>query len=882
VSAPDTAAWLVATKLHAPLVRGDTVRRPHLEDALSRSVSTMPLTLLSAPAGYGKTTLLASLPRLLPGLPVAWVTLDGEDNDPIRFIGLIATALQRLHPDCGRAAWPLLSGGAADLKRAVGVLVNDILALLPDPFVLVLDDLHCVMEPAVHVALAYLLDHQPPQLHLAVGTRHDPPLRLARLAARRQLTELRRPDLLFSHAEAGVLLNDTLGLCLSPEEVSAIQERTEGWPAGLCLLAGPLGRMGSGEDRTRFMAAVSQMERYALDFLAEEVLRSLPNDLRLFLLRTSVLAEMTPSACQAVTGREDAAAVLDGLYRQNLTIASLLPGDGDEPVYRHHALFAQLLARQLQRELPGEIPALHRRAAEAQKSPGRAIAHYLSAGLPQEAARLMAQNGQALLYLGMSETVRSWYAALPPEARSALPRLTILMGACEIHRGDFAAAGLLFEAASTACAAAGDAPGEGEALSACITVALQQDDRAAAAALVKRAEGLPLSPMGRVRALLAGALLHLAEGDWTTVARHVREALAIPRATGDRQADLVGITFLSAPLMAAPGCLELTERYCAEAGALAPPGTAWRLGADELSIWPLLWRGHTGEALARAEAAEALRQRLGGFPFVGIDLPVQLTVLHLAQGDVDAAGRAVDTLLERLEAAGLGKRPFYLHAAGRALAMLGRPAEAQAAWGRLAERRDGVPLTEYLCHHLAGLLALLAGNRAEAAAALGQAVRLEAELPIARVGGSARLLQARLLLEQGHADGAMPLVNQVVGEWERAGLVGCALLDGPAGLPALRFAAQRGSAGAARLAGFFAGCAPAVPRGPGLDGLPEALTQREVDVLKLIVAGYTNAQIGEALFISTETVKSHVAHVLQKLGVTSRTQAATRGLELGL
>jgi LuxR family maltose regulon positive regulatory protein len=255
------------------------------------------LTLLSAPAGYGKTTMLAALPHLLDDHPLAWVTLEAEDNDPVRFLSIIVAALQRLNPDCGRSAWPWLSGAALDgvgLKRAVGALINDILQALPTPFIVVLDDLHLVTEPAVFVALEYLLDHQPPQMHVAVGTRHDPPLRLARMAARRQLAELRRPDLGFCRDEADELLNDTLGLSLSAAEVADLQDRTEGWPAGLCLLAGPLGRIGTPADRAQFVAAVTQSERYALDFLAEEVLRDMPEDLRRFLMRTSVLTEMTP------------------------------------------------------------------------------------------------------------------------------------------------------------------------------------------------------------------------------------------------------------------------------------------------------------------------------------------------------------------------------------------------------------------------------------------------------------------------------------------------------------------------------------------------------------------------------------------------------------
>ena len=893
LSTPDTSAWLVATKLHPPLLRGETIRRPHLEEALCRSIGTLPLTLLSAPAGYGKTTMLAALPHLLPDCPLAWVTLDSEDNDPIRFIGLLATALQRLHPECGRSVWPQLSGGAAEgagLKRAVGALVGDIFTRLPEPFILVLDDLHFVSEPAVYVALEYLLDHQPPQMHIAVGTRHDPPLRLARMAARRQLAELRRPDLGFSQSEAHLLLNETLGLSLSEAEVAALQERTEGWPAGLCLLAGPIGRMGTPADRTQFMAAIAHTERYALDFLAEEVLRNLPDDLRQFLMQTSILAEMSPATCRAVTQREDAGDVLDGLYRQNLTIASISSGAEGEPVYRHHALFARLLTRQLEREMPGAMPELHRRAASVQKTPGRAFAHYLAAGAWDDAATVIIQSGMDLLRRGMADSVRTWYGALPAATRAAHPHLSVLMGRCEIHRGAYGAAAALLSQAREAFVAANDAAGEADALTSLITVNYATNDRSATAGLVERAFQLPLSPMGQVAAHLARAWLRRTTYHWAGSHADIVEALDILHATGDRRADMVGIPYMSAVMAAVPGCLELTERYCAEASVRTPPETAWRLGAEELGAWPLLWRGRTEEALTRAEAAEALRQRLGGYPFLGTDLPIMLTILYMARGDLEAAGRAADTLVGRVDTAGRSKWMFHMHAAGRALALLGRHAEAHGMQQRLAELQDDLLLSHYFRDHLAGLLALLEGRQSDAATALDRAANLEVKLPIAWVGGSARLLKARLLLDQGRREEALAVVTPVLGEWEQAGIPGCALLDGPAGLPVLQYAAERGNATSARLLRFFPEPArtpqipsPAPTATPGaFAALPETLTQRECDVLKLIVAGRTNRQIGEELYITEETVKSHVVRILRKLDVTSRTQAAMRGRELGI
>jgi LuxR family maltose regulon positive regulatory protein len=718
-----------------------------------------------------------------------------------------------------------------------------------------------------------------------VGTRHDPPLRLARLAARRQLAELRRPDLGFSQAEAHQLLNETLGLSLAPAEVAALQERTEGWPGALCLLAGPLGRMGTADDRSQFMTAVIRMERYALDFLAEEVLRNLDADLRRFLMQTAILTEMTPSACRAVTGREDAADVLEGLYRQNLTIASIAADSEGEPVYRHHTLFARLLSRQLERELPGEITELHRRAARVALTPGRAIAHYMAAGLWEDAAQLMAQSGMDLFHRGMSETVRSWGRSLPAEVRARHPGLTVLMGRCEIHRGDYAAAGIFLNEAREAFVAGGDLGGEGDALTSLLTLAYRNDDRAAAATYVERALQLPLSPMGQAAARLVRAWLHLYDCDWDAIRTDMQAAFALAHATGDPRIDMVGVPYMSAALAAVPGCLELAERYATDAAGRTLADTAWRMGADELAIWPLLWRGQAHEALARAEATEALRQRLGGYPFMGVELPVQLAILYAARGDLDGAAHAAETLLQRMPGSGPSKWAFYLHAAGWALALAGRHADAAALLERLQSMADEQPLTAYLRHHLAGLLALLEGRRQECAAALERGARMEAELPIAWVGGSARLLQARLLLEQGKADAAFAAATPVLTRWEQAGTPGCALLDGPAGLPVLRLAAQRGHEAAVRLLRLFPAAAPAgksaAPATAATLNLPEPLTQREQDVLKLIVAGRTNRQIGEELYITEETVKTHVVRILRKLDVASRTQAAIRGRELG-
>lgn len=881
----ETSTWLAATKLRPPAERSDTIKRPHLEAELKRAISTLPVTLLSAPAGYGKTTMLAAIPRLLPDYPLAWITLDPEDNDPALFLRLLVAALSELHPDCGKSALPWISAGATDsesVKKATGAIINDVMERLPDPFVLVLDDLHSITEPAVFTALEYLLSHQPPQMRLAIGTRYDPPLRLARLAGRRELAEIRRADLGFTEHETEQLLNGVLGLGLSGPEVSVVQERTEGWPAGLCLLSGHISRMGPATGGSPSGLSLIRSDRFALDFVSEEVLQNLPGDLRRFLLQTSILPEMTPSICRAVTGREDSGQVLETLYRQNLTIAAIESEEAGEPVYRHHALLARLLSRLLEQEMPGDIAELHRRAALAEKTPGRAISHYLAAGFWDEAARLMVESGAELLALGMSETLHKWCNALPVEERRKHPRLTVLLGRCEIHRGNYSAAAPLLKSACDAFVAAGDVNGEAATVPSLITLAFQNNDRETASSLVDRAMALPLNHMGKMSALLARSWLRISSSDWDGARADFTQALSLLESTGDRPAALMGVTYVVASgIYAVPGCLDLAARFGSAASKLASPDTALALGGDEIGLWPVLCAGQVDEALAMAEDIERRRQRIPGYPVLGNDATVVLSILRLTRGETKAAGDAADRLLHRISNAAQTKRPFYLHAAGRAMAFAGQLAQAKELLNRLSGADDGLPFTMYLKSHLEGLLTLVSGRRDEASAALEQAAERESLLPIAWAGGSARLLKARLMLDEGQAEAAASVLADVLTEWELEGCLGRVLLDAPAILPVLSYAAKAGDSAAARALALLP---PLRVTGGGTppSDLTKLLTSRECEVLKLIVAGRTNREIARELYVTEDTVKSHVAHILRKLDVTSRTQAAIRGRELGL
>ena len=882
INITNTSEWYVATKLQPPLMRNDLIRRGQIEEQLVRFVTTLPLTLLSAPAGYGKTTLLSTLPSLLPEYPIAWITLGVEDNDPVRFIGLLAAALEQLHPKCGNSIWPLISGGEMSgslMKQAVGILINDIVRYLSDPFVLVLDDLHFVTESAVYVALDYLLDQLPTNLHVVIGTRNDPPLRLARLAARRQMGELRRSDFSLNHEETYRLLNDTLGLALTNDEVDILYNRTEGWAGVLCLLASSLGRMSNLEHRSQLMTALNHTERQALDFISEEILLNLPKDVRRFLMETSILAEMTPSICQAVTGRDDTEEILAELYHRNLAIASLSIDTKSEPVYRYHSLFAQLLIKQLEQEMPDEIIELHRRAAEVQTTPGRAISHYFSACLWDEAAQLMVNSGMQLLLRGMSETFRQWYEVLPVETRNHFTYLTVIMARCEIHHGDYIAARRLLNKAREDFVTKGDNIGEGETLTSLITLSYESNDRLAAAAYVNRALELPMNPMGQVAVYLAQAWLCTLDSDWEGARINIQKGLAIPSATGDRRADIIGITYMSAPLASLLGCLEVTENYCAEIISISESDTPWYLRAQELGTWPLLWRGHLEKALAMAESAETLRQMLGGHSYIGNDLPLLLSVIYLAKGDLNSAGKSVDTLIHRADQSGRSRMMIHLHGAGRSLALLGRYEEALVMLQRLETLLDdNLILTNYLYLHLKGLLALLF-EESEAYDILQGASELEDKCPMGHVGGSARLLQARLFLNQGKSDRAFDVAQPILSKWSNSKTPGFVLFDGPIIVPVLKLAVENNMLGALQMLDLYPKDTFSIKSDNVTQNL---LTPREYEVLKLLEAGLTNIQISEELYVSKETVKTHIDHIFNKLDVHSRAQAVIRARELDI
>src|SRR6266567_1736625 len=400
---------LLATKLHVPRLHAPFIRRSRLHKILQEGMERA-LTLVSAPAGFGKTTLVAHW-LAESGTPVAWLSLELEDNDPVRFFSYLIAALQRLDPHVGTAVLPLLQAPRpAPLERVMALVINDLIAGAARDFALVLDDYHVIAAEAIHRALIFLLGHLPSHVHLIIATRADPPLLLAGLRARGQLIELRAADLRFVTDEVSAFLREVMELDLEAWAIAALERRTEGWVVGLQLAA--LSLQG-GADVSGFLAAFTGSHRFVLDYLSEEVLSRQPAAVQTFLLHTSILERLSGELCDAVTGQEGSQAMLEALDRANLFV---VPLDEERGWYRYHHLFAEVLKSRLQQEEVSLVAELHRRASawyEQHEMLAEAIQHALAAPDLERATHLIEHHGISFALRGEVHTMLGWLNALP-------------------------------------------------------------------------------------------------------------------------------------------------------------------------------------------------------------------------------------------------------------------------------------------------------------------------------------------------------------------------------------------------------------------------------------------------------------------------------------
>jgi LuxR family transcriptional regulator, maltose regulon positive regulatory protein len=901
---------LLATKLHVPGPRPGFVARPRLAGSLGGS-----LVLVCAPAGFGKTALLADWVRT-SGRPTAWLSLDVGDNDPVRFWRHVVAALDRARPGLGTRVAPLLGPSASSLEGLVTALINELSAQLGDNEIgLVLDDYHLIDAWHVHASLTFLVEHLPPGLRLVLASRSDPPLPLARLRARGKLTELRADDLRFTAEEASALLREPAGAALPGAAVTALVTRTEGWAAGLQLAGLSLrGR----SDITGFVAAFSGSHRYILDYLTGEVLDGQPEQVREFLLETSVLERLSGGLCDAVTGRGDGQAMLEHVEQAGLF---LMPLDEVRGWWRYHRLFADLLRVRLQQQRPGRVAALHRAAAAWHEEHGLAddaVGHALAAGDTAGAARLIEQHFDATLYLrSEGETAQRWLAALPAGLVQTRPRLLLAQVLLAATLGRAEAMEPPLDAAERALAGAGPAvdepfePSVGAAVSMLGNVpALIALHRGFLAQLRGDAEGTAafaaqaLAELGggerllsaTARGLLAAAQwlrgrladaeqafvssvagwqagqpiswgvyqlgqVQRGQGRLDAAAETYRQALSIAAASGPPPAPPAGPAYVGLGEVAYQrNELDSALRQVTEGIALcrqfrypAPLGT----GLVTLA-WIRQAQGDPAGALEAIDEAGRVALAPGVTGLIN-PVPAQRARLMLAQGDVAAAARWTSGRgLGPCDEPGYPLEPEYLILA-RVLLAQDRPAQALALLERMlaaasGQGRDGSVIE---IGALQALALAARGDQDAAVDALAQALTL---------GGPQGYV--RVFADEGAPMAA--LLGRLVAA-RKAGRAAASSVP-PGGLAQVlaAFGGPDDPHGARR------GAAVAVP------GLIEQLTAREREVLVLLAAGMPNPRIAEQLVVSLDTVKKHVSHVLGKLGAANRTEAVARARQLSL
>lgn len=880
--------WLALTKFLPPRQREDLILRKNLLDKLISAVSTHSLTLLSAPAGYGKTTLLASLPSSFPDLAFVWIALEEEDNDLTRFFTSLLQALQLLDPEYGRKTQALLASlpdPAVETRHVISALINETLEDFPET-IIVLDDLHLIIEPSVHASLDYLLERMPPKLHLVVAARHDPPLSLARLRARGLLAELRIPELRFTIDEAKLFLNEKQCLDLSPAELNKLQLRAEGWAAGLRLLAGSLNQISSPTDRSAFIDDLALTDRYVFDFLAEEVLKRQEPEIRAFLLETCILPEITPSLCQALTGRNDAQAMLEVLYRRNLFLTQA--GETGK-VYRYHALFAEFLREQLERDFPERIAELHMRAAEAQKTsaPARAVAHYLAAEIWNDAAQTIEQVSEEFVHQGFLKTIHDWIEALPLPVRDTRPRLLYLSGLVALQRGNLNDALILLESARRKYETSGDQANLAEVLLLMIDTVSRQHDYVRQADLTQKALAIPLPVHGRVQLLMAQVWQSIFQADYKQADLALDQALNLTLTSNDLRAFNVMAPITNMHLAFLPGGVARLEQYCSEASLRFGQGvSAIRAGTLSLQSCLLFLNGELEQAGDAADEAHAICNQLGGLAYSDFQARFVQAQIAGVRGDhakVEEQWRDALPLAEQIPSL----KPYVvtaLYFIGRAQWMQKKFGQARQIEARISTLDDPAeyPETAVVRKLMRALIEIDDRKFGDAERTLQQGVAIEQKWSHAVFFGSPSVMLAHLRLQEKNEQEAWLQFKPFLAECEQRNMAGLILRETTLAIPLLRLAIEKKShmGFAQRLLDQLS--ASDLPRPVPIPQTGETLTAREAEVLKLIVKGASNQVIAQQLVISEHTVKAHITNIFAKLQVASRTGAAARARELHL
>lgn len=900
---------LLRTKLFIPQVRPSLVPRPRLFAKLDNGLNTR-LTLISAPAGYGKTTLAADWLRHSPaaqGFQFCWVSLDENDNDLARFLAYITAALNTIEPDVALSVTELMgSRQSPPVEAVVTLLINDA-AQIAKSFVLVLDDYHVISSEQVHEALSFLLDHLPPQMRLIIIGRADPPLPVARLRGQGQLVDVRQKDLRFSSQEAASFLKQMMRLDLTAENIYLLNERTEGWIAGLQMAAVSIQEQ---EDSAAFIQAFTGSHRYILDYLLEEVLQRQSQAIQRFLLETAVLNRFTAALCQYVMAGADAATagvesqltdaqtILERLDTANLFV---VPLDDQRRWYRYHRLFADLLRQRLRQANPQRVPVLYGRACQwfkAQNLPSEAFDYALAGEDYATAVELAEQMAEGMLRRSEIATLLSRIQALPADLVQERPELSMYRAWAHLLNGSS------LEVIKSCLP-----PASGEGRVANITMLIY--------AFLAVFEG----DLDRARSLGRQVLAHLDVNElfWRSQAAWVLSVTYPDVIEGPPEVELT--------------TLEEAVQIGQEAGNLMVTVAAICEQAHNLRR-----HGNLRQAKLLYEQGLALAVDKHGRPYpIAGEALTGLGQLALEWNDLESAETQLlagieKTLLWREIAA----FPGYLLLAQLRQAQ-GDSASADAAIEearQLALRFDATEYDDLIVAAYRARLWIQQGHLDEAARWAEEGGLLDEDFPaqITAVGADYQkalrsfeeMILARLWLNQGNWEDALALLDKILPQfelWQRVRMIIEAQTlraqafrqggDLEAALSTLQQAVALGQPGGycrvfldegEPVARLFARLKPAnqeqqayidtllaatrypppTTRRTEAQPLLEPLSDRELEVLRLIAEGLSNREIAQHLVLSLSTVKWHSSNIYGKLGVKNRTTAVAKARELAI
>lgn len=883
----------LTTKLQIPPPPQHAVRRARLIEGLERELPHYKLILLSAPAGYSKTTLLAQWAHT-SRFPVAWLSLSPEDNDLHRFLRYLLAGWEKVQPDTGPGLPGLLYGTMAPDSKAILSAFINVANEAPGPVVFVLDDYHLIEDPSIHGALTFLLDHLPPTLHLVLAGRAEPPLPLARYRAAHELMEFRAEELPFSLEETRDFLNGSMELDLAPDDLVRLHDQLEGWIAGLQLVALTLRRGLTGMEKL----VISGRHRFIADFLRAEVLDPLPDSLQRFLLRTSLLDRLCGPLCDALTGREDGEGMLATLERESLF---LVPLDDHRQWFRYHRLFADFLHQELNHRHPDQVPDLHRRAARwylEQELPEQAFRHAVEGDEVDLVNQIFEHYFPVKILSGEVRVVERWLDSLPEAWQSGQAMIGIARAGILLFTGQFEACARSLNEVEEWLSSADDAyrrRHQGRVIAMRCFIACFENDLARAESLADRAlQNLPEQDLG-FRPSIFGALgdTYRRNGYWQEAQECYRKVLNFTHAP-TVQVQSAHVYGALADLHLRQGRLREAAGYWRQAlaairvgesrGRLLPlPVTGWvniRLG-ELLYEWNQLAEAwdHLAPGLERAELGGDVRAMIAGYLIAGR--------LKLTEGDIEAAAEYLEQARPHVESAHFAHWISRFERFQLELWLAQGRLRAAVTWAD--EMMGDATIEEWPENEIAQLaiarVLIVKGDRPSverAQAQLDHLLRAAKEEGRRGIQIEALVLLALARWRLGGRAETMTALEQALRLAEPEGYV---RLLADYGLPMGRLLQEARSREVRPdyVEKLLAACdVDPTSAAPAKHNLPEPLTEREQEILDMLAAGLTNPEIAEQLVISPQTVKKHAGNIYGKLGVHSRTEAATRARELDL